>query len=206
VESATDTQVVERELTIAASPETVWDFLVDPDKATRWMGEAASFEARPGGLYRVDVSRVTPRPARSSSSTRRAGSSTRGAGSPAKKDRTRFRRARARSRSSSAPKATGHTSASSTGIFRARRRPLRMPTAGTTTSGVWRSPPRDAIPEGIPGSTGRCNALGGGRLLEERRHRARGARDHDHCPHLEHDVDRAARGRDGVPQLRGDGQ
>ena len=47
--------VVERELTIAASPETVWQFLVDPEKAVRWMGEACSFDARPGGEYRCDV-------------------------------------------------------------------------------------------------------------------------------------------------------
>jgi uncharacterized protein YndB with AHSA1/START domain len=46
---------LEREVAIAASPETVWEFLVDPDKATRWMGQACSFEARPGGEYRCDV-------------------------------------------------------------------------------------------------------------------------------------------------------
>ena len=52
-----ETTSVEREVAIAASPETVWEFLVDPDKATRWMGQAASFDARPGGVYRVDVIR-----------------------------------------------------------------------------------------------------------------------------------------------------
>jgi uncharacterized protein YndB with AHSA1/START domain len=55
MESATETRSVARELTIDASPETVWEFLVDPDKATRWMGETASFELRPGGVYRVGV-------------------------------------------------------------------------------------------------------------------------------------------------------
>jgi uncharacterized protein YndB with AHSA1/START domain len=55
MEITTDTTAVERELEIAARPETVWDFLVDADKATRWMGQAASFEPRPGGLYRVEV-------------------------------------------------------------------------------------------------------------------------------------------------------
>jgi uncharacterized protein YndB with AHSA1/START domain len=55
VESATETHVVERELTIEASPETVWQFLVDPDKASAWMGQSASLDPRPGGLYRVDV-------------------------------------------------------------------------------------------------------------------------------------------------------
>jgi uncharacterized protein YndB with AHSA1/START domain len=53
-ETTTQT-AVERELTIAASPETVWQFLVDPEKSTRWMGLTASFEPRPGGLYRVEV-------------------------------------------------------------------------------------------------------------------------------------------------------
>jgi uncharacterized protein YndB with AHSA1/START domain len=46
---------LEREIAIAASPETVWEFLVDPDKATRWMGQACTFDARPGGGYRCDV-------------------------------------------------------------------------------------------------------------------------------------------------------
>jgi uncharacterized protein YndB with AHSA1/START domain len=47
--------LVERTITIAASPETVWGFLIDPEKAVRWMGQAASFDPRPGGHYRVDV-------------------------------------------------------------------------------------------------------------------------------------------------------
>ncbi|HEX6490592.1 MAG TPA: SRPBCC family protein [Gaiellaceae bacterium] len=55
MDATTETTSVERELTIAASPETVWEFLVDPDKATRWMGQTASFEPRPGGEYRVGV-------------------------------------------------------------------------------------------------------------------------------------------------------
>jgi uncharacterized protein YndB with AHSA1/START domain len=46
---------VEKELTIEASPETVWEFLVQPEKATRWMGTAATLDARPGGEYHVDV-------------------------------------------------------------------------------------------------------------------------------------------------------
>jgi len=53
--ATTETTTVERELAIAASPETVWELLVDDQKATRWMGETASFDARPGGLYRVGV-------------------------------------------------------------------------------------------------------------------------------------------------------
>jgi uncharacterized protein YndB with AHSA1/START domain len=55
METTAETTSVEREIAIAASPEAVWRFLVDPDKATRWMGQAAVLEPRPGGLYRVEV-------------------------------------------------------------------------------------------------------------------------------------------------------
>src|SRR5213082_2540392 len=55
MDATTEMTTIERELTIAASPETVWQFLVDPDKATRWMGQRATFEAEPGGLYRCEV-------------------------------------------------------------------------------------------------------------------------------------------------------
>jgi uncharacterized protein YndB with AHSA1/START domain len=55
METTAETTIVEREITIAARPETVWEFLVDPDKATRWMGQAATLDPRPGGLYRVEV-------------------------------------------------------------------------------------------------------------------------------------------------------
>jgi uncharacterized protein YndB with AHSA1/START domain len=53
--SVTEETAVVRELTIAARPETVWEFLVDPDKATRWMGIEATLEPQPGGVYRVTV-------------------------------------------------------------------------------------------------------------------------------------------------------
>jgi uncharacterized protein YndB with AHSA1/START domain len=56
VDAVTDTTtVVERELAIDATPETVWEFLVDPEKATRWMGMRATLDPRPGGAYRVEV-------------------------------------------------------------------------------------------------------------------------------------------------------
>jgi uncharacterized protein YndB with AHSA1/START domain len=54
MEASTET-AVRREIQIAARPETVWEFLVDPEKATRWMGQSASFDPRPGGEYRVEV-------------------------------------------------------------------------------------------------------------------------------------------------------
>lgn len=47
--------LVQREVAIAAKPERVWSFLVDPEQAVRWMGQAASFDLRPGGEYRVHV-------------------------------------------------------------------------------------------------------------------------------------------------------
>jgi uncharacterized protein YndB with AHSA1/START domain len=55
VEATSETTSIQRELAIDASPETVWEFLVDPGKATRWMGQNASLDARPGGMYRVEV-------------------------------------------------------------------------------------------------------------------------------------------------------
>ena len=54
METKTETSV-ERELAIDASPETVWEFLVDEEKMTRWFGSQASLDPRPGGRYRVDV-------------------------------------------------------------------------------------------------------------------------------------------------------
>jgi uncharacterized protein YndB with AHSA1/START domain len=55
VDATTESISVEREIAIAASPETVWELLVDPDKAVQWMGQAAMFDVRPGGHYRVEV-------------------------------------------------------------------------------------------------------------------------------------------------------
>jgi uncharacterized protein YndB with AHSA1/START domain len=56
VETTTETVVYERVLQIDASPETVWEFLVDPEKVARWKGlPATAFEARPGGGYRIEI-------------------------------------------------------------------------------------------------------------------------------------------------------
>ena len=54
METMTET-TVEREVAIAAPPETVWRFLIEPELAARWMGEWHRLEARPGGAYRVEV-------------------------------------------------------------------------------------------------------------------------------------------------------
>lgn len=53
--AGTEGVLVERQIAIAASPETVWELLVDQDQAIRWMGVVASFDPTPGGIYRVEV-------------------------------------------------------------------------------------------------------------------------------------------------------
>src|SRR2546421_6539065 len=52
--SSTET-AVQRTIAIDASPETVWQFLVDPEKTTAWWGVTASFDARIGGAYQIEV-------------------------------------------------------------------------------------------------------------------------------------------------------
>jgi uncharacterized protein YndB with AHSA1/START domain len=55
MDAATDTTVYERTLAIDASPETVWEFLVDPEKLMRWKGINADLETQPGGIFRCEV-------------------------------------------------------------------------------------------------------------------------------------------------------
>ena len=55
MDAATDTSVYERTLTIDASPETVWEFLVDPEKLMRWKGINADLDTTPGGIFRCEV-------------------------------------------------------------------------------------------------------------------------------------------------------
>ena len=55
MDQTVEVTVVERELEIAASPETIWELLVDPEKSVTWWGMQASFDARPGGAYRIHV-------------------------------------------------------------------------------------------------------------------------------------------------------
>lgn len=50
-----ETDVVVREIRIAARPETVFLFLTDPAKMVRWKGRQATLDPRPGGVYRVDI-------------------------------------------------------------------------------------------------------------------------------------------------------
>jgi uncharacterized protein YndB with AHSA1/START domain len=53
--SSTQTVVVEREVRVSASPETIFPFLIDPEKIVRWKGTEAMLDPRPGGIYRVNV-------------------------------------------------------------------------------------------------------------------------------------------------------
>jgi uncharacterized protein YndB with AHSA1/START domain len=55
MDAATDTTVYERTLAIDAAPETVWEFLVDPDKLMRWKGINADLDPQPGGGFRCEV-------------------------------------------------------------------------------------------------------------------------------------------------------
>ena len=49
--------VIERQIFIEASPETVFRFLVDPRLMSHWIGVLHSLEPHPGGLFQVEVSR-----------------------------------------------------------------------------------------------------------------------------------------------------
>ncbi len=43
------------EVRIDASPETVFEYFVDPEKMVRWMGMSADLDARPGGAFTIQV-------------------------------------------------------------------------------------------------------------------------------------------------------
>ena len=46
-------QPIEVETRVAASPEVVFAYFVEPELYRRWKGTSAELDARPGGLYRV---------------------------------------------------------------------------------------------------------------------------------------------------------
>ena len=52
---AKEANVVEREVRIAARPETIFTFFTDPTKMVLWKGTWAELDPRPGGIYRVNV-------------------------------------------------------------------------------------------------------------------------------------------------------
>ena len=47
------TSVVEHEIRVAASPETVFAYFTDPARMVQWMGAEATLDPRPGGICRV---------------------------------------------------------------------------------------------------------------------------------------------------------
>lgn len=50
---SSDTDVIERVIEIAASPETVFTLLTDPEQYVRWKGRTATLDARPHGVFDV---------------------------------------------------------------------------------------------------------------------------------------------------------
>ena len=50
-----ETSVVEHEVRIDASPETVFAYFTDPARIVRWMGSEATIDPRPGGICRLDI-------------------------------------------------------------------------------------------------------------------------------------------------------
>lgn len=53
--SAETAAAVEREISVEASPETIYEFLIDPERMIQWMGRKAELDPRPGGIFRVDL-------------------------------------------------------------------------------------------------------------------------------------------------------
>jgi uncharacterized protein YndB with AHSA1/START domain len=53
-------QAIEHEVRVAASPETVFAYFIDPAKMVQWMGTDATLDPRPGGVCRVNPSGAAP--------------------------------------------------------------------------------------------------------------------------------------------------
>ena len=51
----TKSEIVEKEVRIAAQPETVFSYFTDAEKMQMWMGQQVTLDPRPGGTYRVDI-------------------------------------------------------------------------------------------------------------------------------------------------------
>jgi uncharacterized protein YndB with AHSA1/START domain len=49
------TEVIEHEIAIAAGPETVFSYFIDPGKMAAWMGASATLDPRPGGVCRIEI-------------------------------------------------------------------------------------------------------------------------------------------------------
>jgi uncharacterized protein YndB with AHSA1/START domain len=55
VPSTETANAVALEVRVDASPETVFDFFIEPDKMIQWMGRDAELDPRSGGIFRVDL-------------------------------------------------------------------------------------------------------------------------------------------------------
>ena len=53
--TSTESAVVEQSIRIEARPETIFPFFTDPEKMVKWKGTEATLDARPGGVYLVNV-------------------------------------------------------------------------------------------------------------------------------------------------------
>jgi uncharacterized protein YndB with AHSA1/START domain len=51
----TDPEVLEVTVHIAAQPETVFPYFTDPSRYRQWMGNGATLDPVPGGVYRVHM-------------------------------------------------------------------------------------------------------------------------------------------------------
>jgi uncharacterized protein YndB with AHSA1/START domain len=54
-EPAAETGLFESEIHIDAPPDVVFPYLIDPELLVRWQGTKAELDARPGGIYRVEI-------------------------------------------------------------------------------------------------------------------------------------------------------
>jgi uncharacterized protein YndB with AHSA1/START domain len=52
---ASETDVVEHEVRIAAGPRTVFEYFTDPAKLLCWIGTAATLDPRPGGVCAIKL-------------------------------------------------------------------------------------------------------------------------------------------------------
>ncbi|TMK99000.1 MAG: SRPBCC domain-containing protein [Actinobacteria bacterium] len=52
-EQSTTDSVIEHEVRVAASPDSVFEYFTDPAKMVQWMGTEATLDPRPGGVCRV---------------------------------------------------------------------------------------------------------------------------------------------------------
>jgi uncharacterized protein YndB with AHSA1/START domain len=48
--------LVEHEVRVAASPDSVFEYFIDPAKMVEWMGTEATLDPRPGGVCRINPS------------------------------------------------------------------------------------------------------------------------------------------------------